>query len=681
MKMSRRQAIVSLAVITALGASGPAAALLHRGGSVSIQGIFPNADPSFLPMRQVYPAPTGVQSYEGHQIAYYKPSTGDSCLYRTRPIATFGRWPYRYSLVSGPPGMAFVATTWSTAWDGQGDMAFKQGYGVLEWTPTAAISSSSPTTVSVDIEDQDGLILNVQWPIWTSDDVASGGVVAFLDSTNGNDTTGNGSKATPWQTLGKVCGINGGSGATGTAGCKCYLRGAPTTTTQYWLPPTSSSGPDLVVKATTTPATFIGYPGETATLDFTGTADSGAAAWYIAPSGPGLTFQDFSLNGYNTAQANIKLFSFSSVNRLTFLGIIGNNTGYGTSFTNNSSLFYGIGGSPNTGTYLTISGCEENNRQSNSGANNASIHELYSYQEFASELNSSNNAGNQLGNSLFSKSDIAYGCVRANLIVCASAVTGFSYFQCPYQNTTNCQSCYNVGVNINNLEVPGVSGYSYGNILANRNSIVSANGLVCNDPTVNMVGPYTHANVVSGTPSGLTIAAPSTSSTGGSLGAGPWYYGMTSIGVSGESTIFTTNGSNEVEITGLSGSTNQATLSFLPVPYANSTNLYRGTASATYTEVANIPAGVTQVTDTGSGVTWSDGSTSWNSTSGSPSSNTAVSASRFQFNNNCVQTTAAKPSGNTVTQTGNQYASSGLLNTTTGLLITSNGGLYGAQLI
>lgn len=753
--MTRRQAIVRLAVVTALGAAGPASALIHRGGSISIQGVFPTADPAFLPMRQVYPAPSGVQSYEGHQIAYYKPSNGDTCLYRTRIGVSFGRWPYRYSLVSGPPGMAFVATAWNTAWDGQGDLAFKNGYGVLQWTPAAAISSGTPTTVSVDVTDQDGLTLNVQFPIWTSDDVANGGVVSFLNADTGNDTTGNGSKASPWQTIGKAYGINGGSAPAAAIGGKCYMRGA---TAQYWLPPTASGGHTTTVNATTTPATLIGYPGETATVDLTGAADSGAAAYFVTVGGPGLNFQDFTMNGYNTGAGNLKLFSMSSINRVSFIGIIANNTGYGNDFTNNSSLFYAIGGSPSFGQYLFITGCEENNRQSNSGANNASIHELYSYQDVLTELNAANSPGNHLGNTIFCKSDIAYACIRANFINCLTAVTGFSYFQCPYQNTQNCQSCYNVGININNLEVPGVSGYSYGNLLANRNSIISANGLVCNDASVNLVAPYTHANVLSGTPFGLTIAAPSVNSAGGTLGVGPWYYSMTSVGVTGETAISTTNGANGVPVTGLSGSTNAITLSFLLVPYAASTKLYRiqgavisfgaitggsGYTNGTYTNVAltggtgtgakatvvvsggavtsvsipagdnagtgylatdslsaaaasiggtgsgfsvalstvsSTPSGANQFVSIASGSTFvDDGTATW--TAGSPpTTNTAISASRFSFNTNVVQSTASPPANVAPVSTSNNQYGTSLLNTSTGLLLVSNGGLYGAQL-
>ena len=657
-------------------------ATLRLGGSSVAAGMFPNAAPAFLPMRQVYPAPTGVTSTEPHQFAYFDAvnNTAHGIQWQKRIGVSFGRWPFIYELVSGPPGMAFGATYWQTAWDGHGDAAYKAGYGQLRWTPTAAISSESPTLVSVNVIDQDNNVLNIQWYIHTSGDITqSGGVHAFINADTGSDSSGNGSYATPWQTASYALGTSATSPGAAPAGSVLVPMGATAT---YIFPQTSTNV--FTWNSTYKPAAIVGIPGSPSTWDMSsGAGTSGTTGVHVGCAADGLFAQDIILENY-TDIADYILFSFTARNRITFQGLIWNNAGYGASSNNNASMVYVLGGSTNYGTYFFMTGCEENGRQAGTNPNNFSVCGLYSLEEVLVELNAAVST-NQIGSCYVMKSDIGYGCMRANLGSYAGASHGFDWLQAPYQASNNSESSYNVAVNVNNINVPETTGFTYGTLAARRNNLVSGgNGLVCAESAYNMMGCYSYANVVSGQPYGLSIAAPSINTSGGSLGANTWYYGMTTVGETGESTTTTSNGTNEVSVT-TTGSTNAVTMYRLPVPGESACNIYRGTASGTYTEVAQIPAGTTSWTDTGSEVTYSGGSANWTSTSGAPSTNTAVSASRFNFDSNVVQnaTQTTDPSGTAVASDGhNQYSAvlGALLNTSTGLLLISNGGKYGAQL-
>lgn len=723
---------------------------LPLGGSATGQaaGLFSNAAPHFLPMRQVYPAPTGVATYEPHLWAYYKPSTGDTFQWRERVGVSFGRWPYIYQLVSGPPGMAFGATVWSTSWDGTPAAAYVAGYGQLRWTPTAAITSTSDpnSLVSVNVIDQDGNTLNIQWHILTSDDVANGGVFFFENADTGSDSAGNGSKASPWQTLTYAFGTSyhasGTEHGAAPADSIGVLEGA---TADYVFPAYADNNSAYLDSfqwnPTYKPNALIGYPGQTATIDLSGeaasitsatisgttlnvvsvtgtiqkgmlitgsgvtattitafqtgatggpgnytvsvsqtvstsTAMTGSMAGRIFGGGAGLLVQDISLSGYNTADADVSAFQFASVNRVSFQGITWNNAGYGTSSINNASLFYALGGSPSFGQYLFITGCQENNREAGTNPNNSPIHLLYSYQDVLVELNEANDSGNQVGNAYDLKSDIAYAELRENTVVSAGANDVFSFVQSPFQDLQNDEIAYNIGVNALSSELPITAAYTYQNIMFQRNSLILTNGITSQEPTYNLMAPYTYQNVTSGHPFGLTIAAPSVNTSGGALGAGPYFYAMTTLGASGESTTESASGtSNQVEVSGLSGSTNAITLARMVVPNESGANLYRGTATGSYTSVATLPVGITSFTDNGANVTWSGGSASWNSTSGPPTTDTAVSTELIYVNDNAVMTAAAASmptTGAALSNSGNVFslptASPSMLDPITGLL-------------
>ena len=665
-------AVVACAVHRALGI--PATIGISSGTPA---GYFPNSAPAFLPMRQVYPAPTGVGANEPHQFAYFDATnnTAHGFQYQKRIGVSFGRWPFIYQLVSGPPGMAFGATVWNTAWDGQGDAAYKAGYGQLRWTPTAAISSSSPTLVSVNVIDQDNNVLNIQWNIHTADDITkTGGMFAFINADTGSDTTGTGGYATPWQTPAHAIGTSAIAAGAAPAGSVLVPMGA---TAAYIFPQTSTNV--FTWNSTYKPASIIGIPGQTATFDMSsGAGTSGTTGVGVAPSSSGLFAQDITIENY-TDIADYRAFTWSFLDRITFQGIIWNTAGYGSSPTNNASMFYVQGGGTGNGTYLFITGCEENGRQADSQENNCAGWQLYSTQEFVGELNLASSPSNAVGECYYQKSDVGYGCCRANAAFFASCDHGFDFDQTPYQGSNSSESAYNVGVNIANIYMPednggGNNGYSFGDIAFRRNSIVSGgSGLYSYQSAFNMTAPYTNANTAPYNINTL-VPASTTATTGGSLAANPWAYVITTLGVSGESSIDNSNATSEILLTS-TGNTSVNTIYWLTVPGNNGYRIYRGSAgTGSENQYVTVAAGVDSLADNGS-LSWTPGTP--------PPSSTAVSASRFNFDSNVIQnpTQTTDPTGAAMGSDGhNQYAASGLLNTTTGLLVTSNGGKYGAQL-
>lgn len=679
MILTRRQIArlaVSAAVAATLSVTCPeiSQAKLARGAATGA-GTFPNSAPAFLPMRQVYPAPTGVQSFEPHQFAYFDAAnnTAHGFMWQKRVGVSFGRWPHRYVLVSGPPGMAFGATTWNTAWDGQGDAAYKAGYGVLRWTPTAAISPASPTTVSVDVIDQDSKVLNLTWTIYTAGDITqTGGLYAFMNADTGSDSTGTGAFGAPWQTASHALGTSATSPGAAPAQCVLVPMGATAT---YIFPQTSTNV--FTWNNAHKPASIVGIPGQTATFDMSsGAGTSGTTGVGIQPASSGLFMQDITLENY-TAIADYRAFTWSFLSRLSWQGVIWNNAGYGTDSSNNASMFYPQGGGTPTGKYVFITGCEENGRQSNSQANNCAFFIGYSNQELLIEHNLANSPSSAVGECFYMKSDIGFGCLRSNAGFFSSCGHGFDWGQAPYQGSNSSESCYNVGVNVSQNWNPSLNTYSWGSLAFYRNNMVSGgNGLACLSPNNNVTAPYTNSNTQPPNISSL-IPPISTSSSGGHLADGTWFYVVTTLGVTGESTISNSNGNSRMSITSSGGGTSVNTVPWLLVPNDNGYRVYRGTVSGSENQYIQVAAGTDSLTD--------DGTLSWTSAT-PPASQTAVTSARFTFNSNVMQnpTQTAPPRDNTTQDDGlNQFSATlgALLDTTTGLLLVSNGGRYGVQLV
>lgn len=204
-----------------------------------------------------------------------------------------------------------------------------------------------------------------------------------------------------------------------------------------------------------------------------------------------------------------------------------------------------------------------------------------------------------------------------------------------------------------------------------RNNLVNGS-VVCSSPNNNLIAPYINGIA----PSGYSIAASSTATTGGSLAANPWAYVISTKGVTGESPKNYQSTMNEVLLTS-TGSTSVNTLNWnsIGVPDGNGFRIWRGSAgTGSENQYTDVSSSTSKLVD--------DGTLSWISGT-MPTTQGAVSADRFHCGWNACQdsTLPVDPSGSTVTIDGaGSYATSGLLNTTTGLLVTSNGGKIGVQL-
>lgn len=174
--------------------------------------------------------------------------------YNVHADARGGHWPYTYALSNAPAGMTIeagpctdIGPTNCTA-------------GTINWpSPTGTASN-----IVVTITDKDGTQVSGTWTVTSSTTIGADGFCFIAPA--GNDTTGNGSLATPWATLAKAwtsCG----------ARSILYFRAGTYVTTGMTETDAGSYGKRVSVNEGSRPVIWMGYPGETAILDyaFTGT--------------------------------------------------------------------------------------------------------------------------------------------------------------------------------------------------------------------------------------------------------------------------------------------------------------------------------------------------------------------------------------------------------------------------
>jgi hypothetical protein len=611
--------------------------------------------------------------------------------------------------------MAFGATEWDHAWDGNPAAAWAAGYGVLRWalnssntTGTGYTGWSNNTTtytpgISVEITDQDGNSRTLSWSLSGANGASSqfcflnADAASPLNGAAGSDS-GTGKIGAPWQTLGKASGINGGAAA-GAVGSICVLRAA---NAMYWLPPTANGGSAWSVNPTTGPGSYIQMPGDSgaATLDLTGQVSgsvpnaSTAGSVIILPHSDTF-FGGLSLYGYpgivvnsvtlgSSAVANVRAFTWSNVNRLTFQGLTWNNSGYGSTSTNNATMFMASATSSPTQNCENIfcTGNSENGRQNSNNPNNAPLLLWYNTQNSLFELNWSTTP-NDVGTGCDLKQDVGYTTYRANFQSAnggtgSPQIYGPRYYGCNYLEVS-----YNVAIGYQNINIGENGNQTFGPHSFKRNSSVIGGSWTLGSPTFNLSAPFTYFNTSAGGGSlfGSFIAAPVINTAAGSIVAGTRNYQITTLGVTGESGIGTDGQGPSTNSFTLTGSTNTITFTWWgAIPGNNGYNVYLdSTGTGVYNKFITLPPGTSSFTDDGSA---SPGGHTWQSTSGPPATSTALSAARFIFTDNLTQapTQTSVPTGPTVVQSGNQFASSGLLNTTTGLRVVSDGGKSGVNL-
>ena len=268
--------------------------------------LFPSGSfaQTYSTLTMVRPVATGAAGTGLHaNNRVYRAYSG--ITYQIHADAIGGKWPYTYSLSNAPAGMSIVAGP-CTDIGPTGCTA-----GTITWTnPTSTASN-----ITVTVTDALGTQVTGTWSITVSTTIGSGGF-CFVDATNGNDTTGNGSLATPYQTLFKVyssCDMNS----------VVYFRAGTYNFTGFT--PTGSGDCFNTTAWSTTnskPTMFIGYPGETVTIDFEGTAGSQTGKC-IRASSPYMWFENFRMD-------NVGSIGFKLDNRSLYGVVIRNVTGLET---------------------------------------------------------------------------------------------------------------------------------------------------------------------------------------------------------------------------------------------------------------------------------------------------------------------------------------------------------------
>ncbi len=198
--------------------------------------------PTLQLIRPVAPGTFGVGLDANNRVYRAYPGTP----YEIHADAVGGRWPYTYSLTNAPTGMTIETGPCVTI--GQGCTA-----GTITWPNPQATASN----ITVTVTDADGVQDSGTWTITV--DTAG---YCFIDAVNGNDTTGTGTLASPWQTLEQArlgCPANG----------ILYLRAGTYFTSD--LTQTINGGSTGFTKKSgwsesARPVIWIAYPGDTRPL-------------------------------------------------------------------------------------------------------------------------------------------------------------------------------------------------------------------------------------------------------------------------------------------------------------------------------------------------------------------------------------------------------------------------------
>lgn len=197
-----------------------------------------------------HPRPMGETAvYEQHRNAY------PGIAWDTRVLVYGGAYPFRFELVAGPAGMTIGETLVQS-----GDVLVEPAnYGKLEWAnPTAGNH-----TVTVRVYDQDyGRASNpssyaeVTWTLAV--DAANW---VFIDPVNGNNAN-SGAIGSPFASTAAFLGMS-------TYADKCVMmrQGTMNLVGDYQSTNQTPGGAVHYRPTTTQPKVFVGYPGETATIN------------------------------------------------------------------------------------------------------------------------------------------------------------------------------------------------------------------------------------------------------------------------------------------------------------------------------------------------------------------------------------------------------------------------------
>ena len=380
---------------------------------------------------QIYPRPdTETNTYARHRWAYYDGT--NPVEYRIPVGVRGGSYPYVFTLLSGPPGMSIPAPYYQPGWTFA--QALAAGYGDIVWTPSAALGS--PATVQVQVTDQAGASIIVEWTVSTSSSTSQ---FVFLDPVNGVDTN-SGTIGSPIKTLAKAFGSS--QGAVTFPNAILYLRSGTAAT---YVQGTGA----ILITSGASPMAMVGFPGESATIDMSNSPTGSSTAGFLDSSSANDIFlQNLTITGGPSGTSNFRQFSFLNLNdRYTAHNISFPNVFAGTSTSDNASTFYWNDptgtGSTTVRNYIYLKGVSETNR-ANSGSNSFGIMDVYKSQYGLVEFCSC--TGNSGGYAFFLKASTPDWTRRCNTSVITST-GGYAFATFAQYNdvlTQNIEDCYNI---------------------------------------------------------------------------------------------------------------------------------------------------------------------------------------------------------------------------------------------
>jgi len=251
-----------------------------------------------------------------------------------------GAWPHWFELITAPAG-ATIGQGWTAA-----------DYGIVKWTPT-----SGTQTFTVRVHDQDGATVDVTWTV-----TVGTSWVVFVDSVNGNDITGSGTFAAPWQTYSKAI------TACTTGQYVCMRAGSYTV-------PVSGSG--IVLSATKHRGVFA-YPGERVAIDYSNSTSDGV--WSAQVSGFFFSGIDWTCPTAAAQAESSVIRPFPNFNRYYLWNCTATGNPQITAGTNNDGwLSLSSTGVATSQQYVMMLGCTGSGFTGSSGAGNNAYFDLETY--------------------------------------------------------------------------------------------------------------------------------------------------------------------------------------------------------------------------------------------------------------------------------------------------------------
>lgn len=269
------------------------------GGGSSYQLASGHYEAQYMPLLAVFPRPDAeTGTYAGGTInaknryAYYDGTNSITQSFAVKVQG--GSWPHWFELITAPAGCSI------------GNSLNKDSHGVFTFTPTAAISTASPATVTVRVHGQDGNTLDITWTVATS---SSTNDFLFLNASSGSDAA-SGAIGSPKQTLGAMWG-------TTTAGTtfpyrQVYMRGGSYASVSH-----SDSGLTGAARLQSgkKPLVYQSYPGETVTIDWSGGECIVDGSDFYFGGSPG---NQLTITGSSTAALETHNFWGYTVDRVNF---------------------------------------------------------------------------------------------------------------------------------------------------------------------------------------------------------------------------------------------------------------------------------------------------------------------------------------------------------------------------